>query len=109
MRELTGDTTQDPRLPNSTELCRGIYPDGLSERFKEDAGKKYRPANGEEGEHFMRAYCYCCTKGDTPDAPGECDMVERSFWLDIDDPDYPVEWQYGVDGQPKCTAFCERT
>ena len=46
-----------------------------------------------------------------------CEIIGRTFAYRVDEPEYPSEWQYGEDGQPKCTAFtplglhprCEQT
>lgn len=51
---------------------------------------------------FMERWCYQCTK-DSRDSP--CEILGNSFFFNIDDLEYPGEWQYGSDGQPKCTAF----
>ena len=70
-------------------------------------GEKYRPANGAEGEMFMEEFCFKCSKdnydGEDPDTG--CPLIVRTFALSVDDENYPQEWQYGEDGQPKCTAF----
>ncbi len=86
-----------------------IYPDDLAARFVDQAGKKYRPSNGTEGEYFTAAWCEQCKRDAAfqadPDTGEGCPIVASTFYLDLSDPDYPAEWQYGPDGQPKCTAF----
>jgi len=69
--------------------------------------KKYRPSNGTEGEIFMTSFCDQCIhdNGETK----LCHIIGRTMALDIDDPGYPCEWQYGDDGQPKCTKFKKDT
>ena len=84
-------------------MNRGIYVDSLAERFKEDAGKPYRPSNGEEGDRFMSAYCTDCVL--CGEEGCEKGLDSASFWCDIGEEGYPAEWQYGPDGQPTCTAF----
>lgn len=80
------------------------------------AGSKYRPSNGAEGEIFMSAWCCECARDlamsegmplEECDDNQKCEILGRSF-LKLDDPDYPTEWQYGPDGQPRCTAFVEK-
>jgi hypothetical protein len=34
-----------------------------------------------------------------------CTIADLAYWCEIDDPKYPVEWQYSSEGQPMCTAF----
>jgi hypothetical protein len=74
-----------------------------------DNQRKYRPSNGSEGCWFIEKYCYNCIHGkyehtgNTEDKP--CEISTLSFMLDIDDKDYPEEWQYDDQGKPCCTAF----
>lgn len=69
--------------------------------------RKYRPANGSEGEGFMEQFCYRCKHDNYPDGPESewCQILANSMCFEIDEPGYPDEWIYGEDGQPKCTAF----
>jgi hypothetical protein len=83
----------------------GIYPQGLAALHAEAAGEKYRPANGTEGDFFRAEYCDQCQRH-SYQAP--CQICGSTFFLDVDDEEYPVEWQYGSDGQPMCTAFQRR-
>lgn len=78
------------------------------------AGQKYRPSNGTEGAIFMEAWCGECQRDKSmrEGAPLEecddserCDIIADTFAYDINDPKYPIAWQYGKDGQPRCTAF----
>ena len=79
-------------------------------------GKKYQPSNGTEGEMFMDAWCSECQRDkpmregvdyDECDADECCDILANTMAYDVDDPEYPSEWQFGEDGQPRCTAFVE--
>jgi hypothetical protein len=74
---------------------------------KEDAGKKYRPSNGTEGEYFMSMWCYRCqSEKDYEEEKAECCMILLNTMAFTEtEPGYPQEWQYDTDGQPICTAF----
>jgi len=86
---------------------RRIFPDGLAEDLKAEAGKPYRPSNGIEGEIFQALWCAECRHNRTPDGNG-C-LIELAAWAyDLGEEGYPSEWQYGADGQPRCTAFEDR-
>lgn len=68
----------------------------------------YRPSNGTEGEYFYATWCRHCQRdaehrADPINADG-CEILLRSYALDITDPEYPSEWTYR-DGEPVCTAF----
>lgn len=63
--------------------------------------RKYRPSNGTEGESFIGRWCARCTK----DANQDCEILGATMMFDVDDDEYPAEWQYGRNGHPKCTAF----
>lgn len=82
-------------------MSQDLFPKRLSSILKLRAGEKYRPSNGTEGEMFMERWCYDCKKDENHDCP----ILGSTFFLDVEDPGYPTEWQYGPDGQPKCTAF----
>lgn len=64
----------------------------------------YRPSNGTEGMYFTDEFCDRCIfeAGDKM-----CDLLTRSLFWDIGDPDYPSEWVY-VNEKPTCTRFIER-
>tara|TARA_Y100000310_G_scaffold250368_1_gene256569 strand:+ start:1538 stop:1840 length:303 start_codon:yes stop_codon:yes gene_type:complete len=83
-----------------------MFTDDLAERLKARAGEKYQPSNGTEGHIFMEGFCFRCALDnfDEDSGKGGCDILARSF-LPIEAEEYPGEWQYGDDGQPKCTAF----
>lgn len=93
-----------------------IYPASFAEITKAHAGEKYRPSNGTEGEIFMQAWCAECQRDKSmrEGAPLEecddnerCDIIADTFAYAVDHPKYPAAWQYGADGQPRCTAFVE--
>lgn len=65
------------------------------------ADKLYRPGNGTEGSSFHCAWCFQCER----DINEDCDILARTFAFKVTDKEYPVEWCYGPDGQPQCTAF----
>lgn len=69
--------------------------------------KKYRPANGTEGAIFIDSFCGNCVHDKAfRDGDGDsCPIVANSLMFDIHEDEYPVEWVYGEDGYPTCTAF----
>jgi hypothetical protein len=73
-------------------------------------GTPYRPSNGTEGACFDEGWCSRCHRDeafrDNPDAADGCEIVARSFALDVGHPEYPKEWIW-KDGVPVCTAFAE--
>lgn len=60
----------------------------------------YRPSTGTEGADFICAWCQRCAR----DADEDCDILARTFALEVDAPGYPSEWVIDADG-PRCTAF----
>jgi hypothetical protein len=93
-----------------------IYPDSLAAMNIERAGAKYRPGNGTEGELFIESWCGQCERdhGMMKGLPLEecddnqvCDIIARTFAFSVNDPNYPDDWQYGADGQPRCHSFVE--
>ena len=95
-------------------MTTAIYPQSLAEILKHRAGDKYRPSNGTEGECFFAAWCRNCQRDkamregvdiEECDDNERCDIIANTFAYDVEDQEYPVEWQYGKDGQPRCTAF----
>ena len=83
-----------------------IFPEHLAEKYKECSGQKYRPSNQTEGDSFMERWCNRCIHDEfNPDNEGCCEILTRTMFYDKNDPEYPEQWQYGKDGQPKCTAF----
>ena len=69
--------------------------------------RKYRPANGIEGDIFMDKWCAGCSR-DNPDSGNYCSIISASVFHNVDEDGYPIEWQYAADGHPKCTAFSAR-
>lgn len=95
-------------------MSQSIYPVSLADLHKKNAGKKYRPSNGMEGEFFFDAWCRHCQNDkamrdgldlDECDDTERCDIIANTFAHDVEDDEYPNEWQFGRDGQPCCTAF----
>ena len=82
---------------------RGIYPAALADDLKAEAGQKWRPSNGTEGEIFAWVWCDKCEK-DKDDA---CKIRTAVAAFVVEHEKYPSEWQYGKNGQPICTAFVE--
>lgn len=81
-----------------------IYtPEDAKRFFSGRAGEKYQPSNGTEGEVFMSHFCFRCER----DKDHDCEILCRSMAFSVEDAEYPIEWQYGADGQPKCTAFIQ--
>jgi hypothetical protein len=75
--------------------------------------RPYRPSNGTEGVIFDDEFCSNCQhdaawREDERAEP--CDILSRTFFYNIDDPQYPTEWveddvQWPEDSKPRCTAF----
>jgi len=69
--------------------------------------KTYRPSNGTEGDRFQEIVCRGC-KEDLK--AHDCDIINRSFWHDLEDDKYPEELQIRWTGNPsrpyeiRCTA-----
>lgn len=73
----------------------------------------YRPSSGTEGEWFINNWCRECerdkcqngTKPMSECQPEDfCQIIGKTMFMDVDDPDYPKEWVEDGDG-PRCTAF----
>lgn len=76
--------------------------------------KKYRPSNDTEGAAFMDAWCCNCAKDKFMTGEKEydecapddlCPIIANTHTFEVDDPEYPAEWQYGEKGVPCCTAY----
>jgi hypothetical protein len=71
--------------------------------------RKYQPSNGTEGMIFCENFCNQCIHGkyehtaDLNDKP--CDILTATYFMDIDDKEYPKEWIYDENNKPSCTAF----
>jgi hypothetical protein len=77
------------------------------------ADKPYRPSNDTEGEIFIARWCNRCVKSDPdPNTEIDCDILSRSFWYNINDPEYPKEWVIDDADDVReigyCTAFVRR-
>lgn len=92
---------------------KGVTPTSLINRIQFTHVDLYRPSNGTEGECFYGAWCANCTK-DTERHP--CRIVGATQFLDMDDHNYPWQWQYttpeeaseiypGIGKAPICRAF----
>lgn len=62
----------------------------------------YQPSNGTEGMMFMDAFCDRCYRDN---ADRQCELIALSMAFNTKDPEYPIEWCYGDDGNPTCTKF----
>lgn len=74
--------------------------------------KKYRPSSATEGDWFMGNYCFHCKKErwthfqEEGKEEDKCGIFSRALIFDVDDKDYPTEWQYNdEDNTVKCTAY----
>jgi len=86
------------------------FPASLAKLYVAQAGQKYTPSNGTEGEVFWANWCCQCSKDKAmrEGAPLEdCDDNERCDILGASFRGEAKEWVYGPDGQPMCTAFHE--
>lgn len=93
-------------------MPHGIHPPELAAAHAEIAGSKYQPSNGTEGEIFIDSWCGSCARSGAPGRPDDageeiigCSITGRTMAFSPEDDEYPVEWQYGADGQPRCTAW----
>lgn len=69
--------------------------------------KKYRPANGSEGEIFHNHFCNRCQKDRYESRP--CSILNRTLMLDVTDKKYPKQWVTDNNGgNPRCTSFKPR-
>lgn len=76
----------------------------MGDPFMYDKIIKYRPANGSSGERFTASWCDKCRKFSEKRG---CPIYNKTLILDVDDPEYPYEWQETKAG-PVCTAFVEK-
>ncbi len=95
-------------------MSQAIYPVVWADMAKDRAGEKYRPSNGTEGDFFFSAWCCKCQRDKSMregcdvnecDDNERCDIIGNTMCFDVEDDEYPKEWQIGKDGQPCCTAF----
>ena len=55
----------------------------------------------------MNEFCDQC-KHECNEKGTPCPVIGMSMAFDVDEEGYPEEWQYGEDGEPKCTKFDRR-
>lgn len=68
--------------------------------------KPYRPSNGSEGMWFTDKYCMKCLHCDpNPDGAKQCMILCNTMVYDTNDKEYPKEWIYDENDQPKCTKY----
>lgn len=102
-------------MPEQIKPTRAaIHPADLAAMNVENAGQKYRPSNGTEGDCFFSAWCRQCARDkalgegadfDDCEEGDLCDIIAKTYQYPATDDQYPIEWQYGKDGQPCCSAF----
>ena len=70
--------------------------------------RKYQPSNKSEGCAFIAANCEKCKNELFVHTQNEdhlkCDILSRTMIFSINDPEYPEEWNYNEDGNPRCSA-----
>ena len=79
----------------------GLYMPEHAALMADQAGQKWRPSNGTEGDLFTSRWCDECVRN----MPGLCSILAATMVYEEDSEHYPSEWQHGDDGQPKCAAF----
>lgn len=67
--------------------------------------KPFRPSNSTQGDAFFYGFCRVCQKWDNDSG---CQIHFATLCYSVDEPDYPSEWVYSVNG-PTCLAFNEKT
>ena len=91
-----------PEIQTGEEVMpHDLYMPEFADKLKHRAGMKWRPSNGTEGDIFMESWCAKCKR----DINFDCEIIAKTMVFSFDDERYPKEWQYGEDGQPKCTAY----
>jgi len=57
----------------------------------------------------MEAWCNQCERDrayrESEGCEPGCEILVNTMAYEVDDPRYPVQWVYGQDGKPRCTAF----
>ena len=68
---------------------------------------KYRPSNGSEGMWFMGLFCDRCAHNDYQDdgSGKSCEIFCNTMVYDVEDTEYPEEWQETHGSMPTCTKF----
>ena len=75
----------------------------MSEEFRGEPDRPFRPASGEEGEQFQYDFCIRCA---FYQERWGCPLICQSQWNALPEPQYPSQyWVYGEQGQPICRAF----
>jgi len=68
----------------------------------------YCPSNGSEGNWFTDNFCAKCRREKFHHAQNpndeQCDILNRTLLLSVNDPGYPKEWTFDEYGGPTCTA-----
>lgn len=64
--------------------------------------KQFKPANNLKGQSFLEENCFKCAKY------ARCELCCCPCLYNVNDTEYPREWQIGKNGQPTCTAFKEK-
>jgi len=71
--------------------------------------RKYQPSNGTEGMIFTEQYCEQCLHEKwmhtQNDDDLKCEILSDSMVYDINDKEYPSEWQYNEKDEPICTKW----
>lgn len=77
--------------------------------FPDCAGQKFQPSNGTEGMIFTEAFCERCIHekfvhtGEYGDL--QCEIFSNTMLYNVNDKEYPQEWQYNEKGWPVCTKW----
>lgn len=79
-----------------------LFANDNAEMNKKRAGEPYRPANVTEVDLFFGAECRDCIHQTDYKQNHVCETESLSFWVPRDHARYPIELQYGPDGQPCC-------
>lgn len=66
--------------------------------------KPYRPTKATEGYFFQSAWCDNCLFNDHEQGEG-CRILTETMIYNLDDPEYPKEWQQNSAGEARCTKF----
>ncbi|WP_419621284.1 hypothetical protein, partial [Thiolapillus sp.] len=80
----------------------GLLDDGRP--LNQGKSQKYRPSSGTEGASFYETWCSECAR----DEGESCEILAKTFRIDVEDDEYPQEWTYDESGRPICTAFVQR-
>ena len=53
----------------------------------------------------MANWCYKCMWGNFEDIDRACEINLRAMTHQLNDPEYPAEWNFTNGGVPQCSAF----